>query len=84
MTYEYRCETCEKITEKKMPITDDHPDVVECDHCKTMTAKRVFSMAIHIPDSFKAVGGDPAWANRHGKFPPGVRGKYTRGGGVSG
>ena len=50
MVYEYKCSECGKVIEKKYKMTENHPKVVKCPDCDTVSCYRYFgSSAMHIP-----------------------------------
>lgn len=50
MRYEYKCETCDGTTEIDVPIMENKPKRLKCEHCGTMTMYRVFGgSSIQIP-----------------------------------
>lgn len=77
MTYQYQCgnEGCRNIVEIEMGMNDEHPKTVKCQKCGGK-AFRKFGTAIHLPESFKAMGDSAPWDNSYGKFPKGTKGKY--------
>ena len=55
MTYEYRCDECDHVTELNEPITADHPSSIPCDLCLRPTY-RVYARGIKF-QFFKGKGG---------------------------
>ncbi len=54
MIYEYLCQKCDKIIEKKMTMVEDHPKTIKCPTCKEDATRYLGSVKIHIPESFQA------------------------------
>jgi putative FmdB family regulatory protein len=51
--YQYKCDGCNKIVEKRYSMSQDHPRTAQCPVCKKYTAYRLFyNTSTHIPLDF--------------------------------
>jgi len=54
MTYEYKCEKCEKIIALEKSMKEDIPESIKCPDCKCKATRIWGNMNIHIPEFMKA------------------------------
>jgi putative FmdB family regulatory protein len=48
MTYEYKCEQCEKVIEREEPMEGKHPDFIDCPFCGKKSY-RIFGATLSFP-----------------------------------
>lgn len=54
MTYEYKCESCEEVTQLDKSMKEDIPKEIECPICKGKAVRVWSNMSIHIPEFMRA------------------------------